>query len=89
MHVRPDTPIRLTDQAECVSSGVPVNWTLSNLYSEATNLNHHVKRGKEIEKERPNALFAAYRAGLGVGGHFDIIGVERVENLKIFFPAPG
>jgi hypothetical protein len=60
---------------------VPVNWTLSNIYSEAPNLNHHIKRGYEIEKERPNALFATYRARLCVGGHFDIIGVERVENL--------
>jgi len=26
-----------------------VNWTLSNIYSKATNLNHQMKRGKEVE----------------------------------------
>jgi hypothetical protein len=28
---------------------VPVNWTLANIYSEAPDLNHHMKRGKEVE----------------------------------------
>ncbi len=43
---------------------VPANWTLSNLYREASNLNHHVR------------------------GHLDLVGVECLENLEIFFPAP-
>ena len=67
---------------------VSMNWSLSNVYGKATNFNHHMKRGKEVEQERPNALFAAYRAGLRVGGDLDIIRVECVENLKIFFPSP-
>jgi hypothetical protein len=42
---------------------------------------------RKLKKERANSLLAAYSAGLRVGGHLDIIGVECVENLKIFFPA--
>jgi hypothetical protein len=64
-----------------------MNWALSNLYRQAANFGHYMKRGKDIEKERPNSLLAAYRAGPCLGGHLDIIGVECVENLKIFFPA--
>jgi len=56
--------------------GVSVNRALSNVYSKATNFNHHMKRDKEVERERSNALFATYRACLRVGGHLDIIGVE-------------
>jgi hypothetical protein len=67
---------------------VSMNWTLSNVDSKAPNFNHHMKRGKEVEQERTNALFATYRACLRVGGHLDIIGVECVENLNIFFPNP-
>ena len=67
---------------------VSMNWTLSNVNSKATNFNHHMKRDKEVERERSNALFATFRACLRVGGHLDIIGVECVENLKILFPAP-
>jgi hypothetical protein len=67
---------------------VPVNRTLSNIYSDAPNLNHQMKRGKEVEEERPNALSAKYRASPGVRSHLDFVGVECVENLKIFFPAP-
>ena len=66
---------------------VSVNWTLSNIYSKAPNLNHHMKWAKEVEQERPKALSATYRACRGVSGHLDIIGVECVENLKILFPA--
>jgi hypothetical protein len=65
-----------------------VNWTFSNIDSEARNLDHHMKRGQEVEQECPNALFAPQGASLGVRGHLDFVGVECVENLKIFFPAP-
>jgi hypothetical protein len=67
---------------------VSVNWTLSNIYSKAPNLNHYMKWAKEVEQERPKALSATYRACRGVSGHLDIAGVECVENLKVFFPAP-
>ena len=71
----------------CLICGVSVNWAFSNLYRKAANLNHCMKGDKEFEKERANALPAKYRATLRAVADFDIIGVERVKNLKIFFPA--
>src|SRR5579863_1857225 len=68
--------------------GVSVNWALSNLYRQATNFCHYMKRGKEVEQECANPFPAAEQACLCAGGHFDITGVEYVENLKILFPAP-
>jgi hypothetical protein len=46
-----------------------------------------VKRDKEIVKDRANPLLAEYLAGLLAVRRLDIIGVERVKNLEIFFPA--
>jgi len=46
-----------------------------------------MKRDKEFDKECPNPFPAKYRATLRAVADLDMIGVERVKNLKIFFPA--
>jgi hypothetical protein len=46
-----------------------------------------MKGDKEFEKECANPLPAKYRATLGAFADLDLIGVERVKNLKICFPA--
>jgi hypothetical protein len=71
----------------CLICDVSVNRALSNLYRQATNLSHYMNRGKEFEKEYANPLPAKYRATLGAVADLDMIGVERVKNLKILFPA--
>ena len=71
----------------CLICGVSVNRAFSNLYRQAANLSHYMKRDKEFEKECANPLPAKYRATLRAVGDLDMIGVERVKNLKIFFPA--
>jgi hypothetical protein len=48
-----------------------------------------MKRDKELEKQCANTYGARYRASLRVVADLDMIGVERVKNLKIFFPAAG
>jgi hypothetical protein len=60
----------------CLICGVSMNWTLSNLYRQAANFSHYMKRGKDIEKERANSFLAAYRAGLPGSGH---LGVRDIE----------
>jgi hypothetical protein len=47
-----------------------------------------MKRDQESEKECTNPFPAKYRATLRAVGDLDMIGVKRVKNLKIFFPAP-
>jgi hypothetical protein len=64
-----------------------VNGALSNLYRQAANLSHDVKRDQEFEKECANPFPAKYRATLRPVGDLDVIGIEGVKNLKIFFPA--
>jgi hypothetical protein len=71
----------------CLICGVSVNPALSNLHRQAANLSHYMKRDKEFEKECANPFLAPHRLGRRVGSHLDFIGVERVKNLKIFFPA--
>jgi len=72
----------------CLICGVSVNWALVNLYRQAANLSHYVKWDQEFEKECANPLPAKYFATLRAVGDLDMIGVKRVNNLKIFFPAP-
>jgi hypothetical protein len=71
----------------CLICGVSMNWAFSNVDRQPADFSHYMERGEEIEKECANPVPAAYRAGLRVGGHLDIIGVECVKNLKIFLPA--
>jgi hypothetical protein len=46
-----------------------------------------MKRDKEFEKECANPFPAKYRGTVRAVADLDMIGVERVKNLKIFFPA--
>jgi hypothetical protein len=46
-----------------------------------------MNREKEFEKDRANPLSTKYRALLRAVADFDMIGVKRVKNLNIFFPA--
>ena len=71
----------------CLICGVSENRAFSNLYRQAANLSHYMKRDKEFEEECANPLPAKYRATLGAVADLDMIGVERVKNLKICFPA--
>ena len=71
----------------CLICGVSENRAFSNLYRQAANLSHYVNRDKEFEEERANPLPAKYRAILRAVADLDMIGVERVKNLKICFPA--
>jgi hypothetical protein len=47
-----------------------------------------MKWDQEFEKECTNPVPANYRATLRAVGDLDMIGVKRLKNLKIFFPAP-
>jgi hypothetical protein len=71
----------------CLICDVSVNRAFSNLYRQAANLSHYMKRDKEFDNECASLFPAKYRATLRAVADLDIIGVERVENLKIFFPA--
>jgi hypothetical protein len=71
----------------CLICGVSVNRGFSNLYRQAANLSHDMNRDKEFEKECANPLPAKYHATLRAVAGLDMIGIERVKNLKIFFPA--
>src|SRR5580698_9646937 len=73
----------------CLICGVSENWAFSNLYRQAANLSHYVNRDKKFEEEFANPLPAKYRAILRLRAvaDLDMIGVERVKNLKICFPA--
>jgi hypothetical protein len=71
----------------CLICDVSVNRALSNLYRQAANLSHYVKRDQEFEKECANPFPAQHRATLRAVADLDMIGVERVKNLKILFPA--
>jgi len=71
----------------CLIRGISVNRALSNLYRQASNLSHYMKRDQEFEKECPNPFPAKYRARLDAVADLDMIGVERVKNLKIFSTA--
>src|SRR5580692_7438247 len=71
----------------CLICGVSENRAFSNLYRQAANLSHYMNRDKEFEKECANPLPAKYRAALGAVADLDMIGVERVKNLKILLPA--
>src|SRR5579864_6558303 len=71
----------------CLICGVSENRAFSNLYRQAGNLSHYVNRDKEFQEEYANPLPAKYRASLGAVADLDTIGVERVKNLKILFPA--
>jgi hypothetical protein len=46
-----------------------------------------MNRNEEFVKECAHLLLAKYRAAYRSVGDLDIIGVEGVKNLKIFFPA--
>src|ERR1700722_1281176 len=71
----------------CLICGVSENRAFSNLYRQAANLSHYMNRDKECEEECANLLPAKYRATLRAIADRDMIGVERVKNLQIFFPA--
>jgi hypothetical protein len=71
----------------CLICGVSVNRAFSNLYRQAANLGHYMNRDKEFEKECANPLPAKYRASLCAIADLDMLGVKRIKNLKIFFPA--
>src|ERR1700723_2511538 len=71
----------------CLICGVSENRAFSNLRRQAANLSHYMNRDKELEEECANPLSAKYRATLGAVADLDMIGVERVKNLKILFPA--
>src|SRR6202035_419768 len=71
----------------CLICGVSENRAFSNLYRQAANLSHYMNRDKEFEEECTNLLPAKYRATLRAVADLDMIGVERVKNLKICFPA--
>ena len=71
----------------CLISGVSGNRGFSNLYRQAANLSHYMNRDKEFGKECANLLPAKYRSTLRAVADLDMIGVERVKNLKICFPA--
>src|SRR5271155_5015563 len=71
----------------CLICGVSENRAFSNPYRQSANLSHYMKRDKEFEEECANLLPAKYRATLGAIADLDMIGVEGVKNLKIFFPA--
>src|ERR1700721_61662 len=71
----------------CLSCGVSENRAFSNPYRQAANLSHYMKRDKEFGEECANLLPAKYQATLRAVADLDMIGVERVKNLKICFPA--
>jgi hypothetical protein len=71
----------------CLVCTVSENRAFSNLYRQAADLSHYMKGDKEFEEECANLLPAKYRATLGAVADLDTIGVERVKNLKILFPA--
>ena len=71
----------------CLICGVSGNRAFSNLYRQAANLSHYMKRDKEFEEECANPLPAKYPAALRAFADLDMIGVERVKDLKICFPA--
>src|ERR1700736_509724 len=71
----------------CLICCVSVNLTFSNLYGQAANLSHYMNRDQEFVKECAHPLLAKYRATLRAVADLDMIGVEGVKNLKIFFPA--
>src|ERR1700677_515631 len=72
----------------CLICGVSENRAFSNLYRQAANLSHYMNWDKKSQEDRSNPLPAKYRAILRAVADLDMIGVERVENLKICFPAP-
>ena len=71
----------------CLICGVSVIRPFSNLYRQAANLSHYMNRDQEFEKKCANPLPARYRATLRTDADLDTIGLERVKNLKICFPA--
>src|SRR5580658_1315318 len=80
------------DQLQCprrmgLAGSISGNRLFSNGYRHATNLGHCVERNQETGKKRAHSRFSANRFFHGFTAPLDVVGIELVENFKIFFVA--
>ena len=67
--------------------GVSVKWAFPNVYGQAADFGHYVKREQEIEEKCTHSRFSPDQLLPIFAAYLDIIGVECVEKSQDILPS--